>query len=97
MSRVAVTVIYACAERQAVRHVELDGPLPLGAAVNASGLLEEFPEIDLARNRVGVFGKLAGLDTPLQDGDQVEIYRPLRGEPKESRRKRAADKADRCR
>ncbi len=49
------------------------------------------PEIDLAQAKVGVFGKLATPDTKLVDGDRVEIYRPLIADPKETRKRRAAE------
>jgi putative ubiquitin-RnfH superfamily antitoxin RatB of RatAB toxin-antitoxin module len=90
MTRIAVTVIYARPGGQAVRSLELDFPATLGDAVKASGLLEEYAEIDLdARHRVGIFGRLADLNAVLSDGDQVEIYRPLLVDPRESRRRRA--------
>jgi putative ubiquitin-RnfH superfamily antitoxin RatB of RatAB toxin-antitoxin module len=60
-------------------------------AIEASGLAQKHPEIDLAKNKVGVYGKLAKLDTPLRDRDRVEIYRPLIADPKEVRRKRAEE------
>jgi hypothetical protein len=53
--------------------------------------LAKFPEIDLAVNKVGVFGKLTKLDTELRHLDRVEIYRPLIADPKEVRRQRAAE------
>jgi hypothetical protein len=59
-------------------------------AIERSGIIERFPEIDLAKNKVGIFGKLAKLDKVLQPGDRVEIYRPLIADPKEARKKRAA-------
>jgi putative ubiquitin-RnfH superfamily antitoxin RatB of RatAB toxin-antitoxin module len=58
-------------------------------AIKRSGIVEQFPEIDLTVCRVGIFGKLKPLDTVLRDRDRVEIYRPLLTDPKESRRKRA--------
>jgi len=101
MSRITVTVVYASPAKQALREVEIDGSSVNRASVNhaikASGLLEEFPEIDLSKNRVGIFGRLAGLDTSLRDGDQVEIYRPLAAGPNELRRRRAAARAARLR
>lgn len=54
------------------------------------GLLQKYPEIDLAKNKIGVFAKLSKLDALLQDHDRVEIYRPLIADPKEVRRQRAA-------
>jgi uncharacterized protein len=93
--KIAVTVVYALPGRQCLRHVEIEAPASIRQAIDESGLLREFPEIDLGSNRVGVFGRMAALDTPLRAGDQVEIYRPLIADPKESRRLRAARKARR--
>ncbi len=89
MSRIAVTVVYARPGLQAVREVSVAAGSPLRAAIEASGLLEELPEIDLSTNRTGIFGRPAALDAPLAEGDQVEIYRPLAADPNELRRRRA--------
>jgi putative ubiquitin-RnfH superfamily antitoxin RatB of RatAB toxin-antitoxin module len=59
-------------------------------AIAASGVKESFPEIDLALNKVGVFGKLTKLSASLRERDRIEIYRPLIADPKEVRRQRAA-------
>ena len=56
-----------------------------------SGILDEFPEIRLSENKVGIFGKLAKLSATLRDGDRIEIYRALIADPKEVRRQRAAE------
>jgi len=58
-------------------------------AIERSGVLAEFPEIDLGRSRVGIYGKLVALDSPLAEGDRVEILRPLAVEPTAARRRRA--------
>ena len=61
-------------------------------AVEASGLLQKYPEIDPGGvNKLGVFAKLAKADTVLRDRDRVEIYRPLIADPKEVRRQKAAE------
>ena len=60
-------------------------------AIRASGVLDAFPEIDLAKNKVGIFSKLVKLDETVRDKDRVEIYRPLIADPKEVRRKRAEE------
>ena len=69
--------------------------LPAGStaeeAISKSGILAEFPEIDLAVNKVGIFSKACKLDTVLRDKDRIEIYRPLIADPKEVRRQRAAE------
>lgn len=88
---IRVEVAYATPERQPVYVLAVAPGTTLEQAVRASGVLRDFPEIELQRNRVGVFGKLAHVDRVLQDGDRVEIYRPLIGDPKEIRRRRAAE------
>ena len=50
-------------------------------AIEQSGLLRDFPEIDLSENRVGIFGRVVKLDSPLQEGDRIEIYRPITADP----------------
>ena len=88
---IAVEVIYALPERQELVLLYLPMGSTLRQAVEASGLLQKFPEIDLARNKVGTFGKLGKPDMLLRDRDRVEIYRPLLADPKEVRRQRAAE------
>lgn len=91
MAELAVEVAYARADRQFVLPVVVPAGATLADAIDASGILSRCPEIDLRVNRVGVFGKLAKLDRELADGDRVEIYRPLIGDPKEIRRQLAAE------
>ena len=50
-------------------------------AIERSGLLKQFPEIDLEKNKVGIFGKIIPLNTRLSDGNRVEIYRPIIADP----------------
>jgi len=58
----------------------------------SSSILQRFPDIELGkRNKVGIWGKLTKLDTPLREHDRVEIYRPLIADPKEVRKQRAAE------
>ncbi len=85
-----VEVAYALPDRQLVLQLVVAPDATLEQAIHASGILEKFPEIDLAINKVGVFGKLAKLSASLYAGDRVEIYRPLIADPKEVRKKRAA-------
>ncbi len=83
-------VAYGRIDEQALQSVEAESPLTVQQAIENSGILQRFPEIDLSRNKVGIFGKAAKLDTLLAEGDRVEIYRPLIADPKEARKKRAA-------
>ena len=57
-------------------------------AVRASGVLARHPEIDLAVQRAGIWGRARPPETPLRERDRVEIYRPLQVDPKEARRLR---------
>lgn len=58
-------------------------------AIQESGLLEQYRDIDLQSNKLGIYSRPAKLDDLLNDGDRVEIYRPLIADPKELRRQRA--------
>lgn len=87
---IGVEVAYALPAEQVVLALNVEAGTTLRQAVERSGILARFPEIDLARNKVGVYGHLRGLDEPLADGERVEIYRELIADPKEMRRLRAA-------
>jgi putative ubiquitin-RnfH superfamily antitoxin RatB of RatAB toxin-antitoxin module len=87
---IQVEVAYARPDAQALLSVTGDPGMMVREAIERSGVLKRFPEIDLAINKVGVFGKLAKLDQPLVSGDRVEIYRPLIADPTAQRKKRAA-------
>ena len=86
--RIVIEVVYALPRRQILRRIVLPEGSTVADALRASGLAEEFPEID--PTRVGIHGKPAQADAVLRDRDRVEIYRPLRADPKQARRTRAA-------
>lgn len=86
---VEVELAYVNNEQSCIIPVKLTGPATIREVIEKSGILEDFPEIDLAVNRVGIFGRLRELDNPVVEGDRVEIYRALLADPKESRRRRA--------
>ena len=87
-----VDVCYARRDTQEIVHLRLPEGSTVQRAVEASGLLQKHPEIDLAKgNKLGIFAKLVKADTVLRDKDRVEIYRPLIADPKEVRRKRAEE------
>jgi putative ubiquitin-RnfH superfamily antitoxin RatB of RatAB toxin-antitoxin module len=89
-SPLKATVICALPERQIERCLELPRGATVAVALRCSRLQQEFPDMDFDSAAVGIFGKLADRSTVLQQGDRVEVYRPLRADPKESRRKRSA-------
>ena len=84
-----VTVAYAPAPREVIEvALQLPPGATLQAAVDASGLRQRFAEIELTPGSVGVWGRKAPLEHPLRAGDRVEIWRPLRVDPKLARRER---------
>lgn len=86
-----VEVAYALPDKQSLISIEIKNGSTLKEAIEASGILETFEQIDLANYRVGIFAKFASLDTILRDKDRVEIYRPLVADPKKARKDRAAE------
>jgi len=86
---IVVEVAYALPQEQLILRLELPAGTTLQEALRRSGILERFPQIDLAQDRVGIFSRPAQLADVLHDGDRVEIYRPLVVDPKEARRRRA--------
>jgi uncharacterized protein len=84
-----IEVCYALPGEQVILAVQLGEGSLVADAIEHSKILQTFPQIDLAKNRVGIFGKLVKLDTVLREKDRVEIYRGLIVDPKEARRKRA--------
>lgn len=86
---IEVEVAYARADEQALVTVTVPAGATLRQAIEASGILERFPEIDLDSQKVGVFSRIAGPDDVVQERDRVEIYRSLIADPKEMRRQRA--------
>ncbi len=85
-----VEVAYALPEKQVIRALNVDAGTTIGEAIVQSGIMMDFPELELENAKVGIFGKVAPMTKVLSDGDRVEIYRPLIADPKEVRRKRAA-------
>ena len=89
-----VSVAFAYPDRQVLLSTDLAEGATLRDAIEQSGIRDKIPEIDLEQMRVGVFGKLKALDDAVRSSDRVEIYRPLKADPKEARRARAqADKS----
>lgn len=89
--KIEVEVIYALPDEQLILSVTVDADATVEDAVQHSGILDDYPDIDLTKNKVGIFGKLCKLNGGLRNKDRIEIYRPLIADPKEVRRKRAAE------
>jgi len=84
-----VEIAYAKSDEQAIVKVQINDGTTARHAVEQSGILQKFPEINLSKMAIGVFSKLIALDSQVKSGDRIEIYRPLIADPKEQRRKRA--------
>lgn len=96
--RLSVEVVFAAPDRQMLIALQLPANATVREAAMQSGLQAHFPELDLAKAPLGLFGKLVASPAtqPLEDGDRVEIYRPLLADPKEIRKRRAAQAAQRA-
>lgn len=86
-----IEVAYATLEEQLILKQSIAADATIETALQESGLLERFPDIDLSVNKVGIFGKLCKLNAGLRSGDRIEVYRKLIADPKEARRKRAKE------
>jgi len=89
--QINVEVVYPLAHEQALLKQCVPAGTTVTEAIKLCGILEKYPEIDLAKNKLGIFGKLTKADAVLRDKDRIEIYRPLIADPKEVRRKRAEE------
>ena len=91
--KVVVEVAYALPQKQYLQRVTLEEGATVEQAILASGILALRDDIDLAKNKVGIYSRPVKLQDVVQDGDRVEIYRPLIADPKELRRQRAEKSA----
>lgn len=83
-----VGVCYAESDRQLWMRLEVPDNSTIEETINLSGVLKLYPEINLTGQKVGIFGKIAPLDTAVKDGDRVEIYRPITADPQMVQRRR---------
>jgi len=86
-----IEVAYALPKKQIIIPVLVPKGISVKEAIKLSGILRKFDGIDLSAVQVGIFGKVTTLDKTLRNHDRIEIYRPLLADPKEIRRKRAAE------
>ena len=89
--KIKVEVVYALPEEQALLTVNVEEGSDVEHVILESGILEQYPEIDLEKNKVGIFGKLSKLTQTVREKDRIEIYRTLIADPKEVRKKRASE------
>ena len=93
MKQINIEIAYALPDRYYLKSSKVDEGTMIQTAILQSGILQQFTEIDLRENKVGIYSRPAKLTDQLKDGDRIEIYRPLLADPKEIRRKRAAEQA----
>lgn len=91
MPEMSIEVVYPLPEKQEIFTVSLPAGASVRQAIESAGVLLKYPEIDISKNKIGVFARLVKPDAPLRDRDRVEIYRPLIADPKEVRKQRAAE------
>ncbi|MBA0035482.1 RnfH family protein [Pantoea sp. BIGb0393] len=94
MPDISVEVVYALPDKQYLRSVTIEEGATVEQIIQASGLLSLRKDIDLSTNKVGIYSRPVKLTDAVQDGDRIEIYRPLIADPKEMRRQRAERAAD---
>ncbi len=88
---IKVEVVYALAERQELLAIIMPAGATVGEAIEQTGIVGKFPEQDLSASTLGLWGRLVDSDHLLQDGDRIEMYRPLLIDPREARRRLALE------
>ena len=86
-----VGVCYAEADRQLWMKLEVPDDSNVEKVIELSGILKQYPEIDLSNQKVGIFGKIAKLDAEVKEGDRIEIYRQITADPKTVQRRQVAE------
>lgn len=76
-----IGVAYSEPGQQVWLNIEVPDDSSVSQAIERSGILKQFPHIDLSAQKVGVFGRLVKLDAALKPGDRIEIYRPIFADP----------------
>ncbi|PWV58612.1 RnfH family protein [Plasticicumulans acidivorans] len=89
-----IGVAYSELSQQAWLRIEVPDACTVREAIERSGILELFPQLDLDERKVGVFGKVVALDAALRAGDRVEIYRPITCDPRTVPRRNGGDDDD---
>jgi putative ubiquitin-RnfH superfamily antitoxin RatB of RatAB toxin-antitoxin module len=89
--KIQIEVAYALPQEQVIITLAVAKETSIEEAIKASKIIQKYPDIDLKKQKVGIFSKAKKLNQTLQAGDRIEIYRPLIADPKEARKKRAAE------
>jgi len=86
---IQIEVVYGLAHKQKLLSIPVCKGVTVEQAIIESGIINLFPEIDLAVNKVGIWNKAVKLSQIVADLDRIEVYRPLIADPKEVRKRRA--------
>lgn len=89
--RIQIEVVYALPQEQVLLKTAVAAGADVRTGILASGVLERYPQLDIATLEAGIFGKMVRLEEPLRERDRIEIYRPLLADPKLVRQQRAAE------
>ena len=89
IEQLAIEVVYGTPIRQEIISCTVEPNTTIEQAILASGIVAEFPEIDLTINNVGIWNRVAKLTDIVKDLDRIEVYRPLLADPTEVRKRRA--------
>lgn len=87
-----IEVAYALTDEAFLQGFEVAENATIKEVIDLSGVLKKYPEIDLNKNQIGIFGKVIKFDEKLRDKDRIEIYRPLIADPKEVRKRKALER-----
>lgn len=92
MRRISVSIVYAGTQQQWLREVSLSRGSSAGELIESSGFLDEIEALhgaSPAQLEIGIHSQRVALDHLLEEGDRLEIYRPLAADPKVVRRQLA--------
>jgi putative ubiquitin-RnfH superfamily antitoxin RatB of RatAB toxin-antitoxin module len=92
--QISIEVAYALPDRQALLEVVVERGATVEETIKASGIIKRFPQIDLSKDKVGIWNRTCKLSDTPKNGDRIEVYRPLIADPKEVRRRRAEKAKD---
>ncbi|WP_371188885.1 RnfH family protein [Thalassotalea maritima] len=87
--QISIELVYALPSEQTLLSLLVDQGATVEQAIQESGICAQYPEIDLKVNKVGIWNRAVKLSQVVEDGDRIEIYRPLIADPKEVRKRRA--------
>jgi len=89
-----VSLAYVEGDKQIWQKLDMPEGCTIKQVINVSGILDDFPHIDLETHKVGIHGKIAELTDTLNEGDRIEIYRPITADPATVKRRSIVAKDD---